>query len=120
MPNAAAMPKIIAALIATTAAAMPITNSGRAAIDVQIEHHADGDEEQAEQDRAERLDIRLELVPIGRVGEHHAGDERAERGRQMQRLHHRRRGEHGEQARPRRTARARPSPPISRNSGLMT
>ena len=45
---------------------------------VEIEHHADGEEEEAEQDRAERLDVGLELVPVGRVGEHHAGDERAQ------------------------------------------
>ena len=44
----------------------------------KVQHHADGEEEQAEQDRAERLDVRLQLVPVGRVGEHHAGDERAQ------------------------------------------
>jgi hypothetical protein len=64
----------------------------------QVQHHADGDEEQPEQDRAERLDVELELVPVGRIGEHHAGDEGAERGREVQRLHHRGAGQDGEEA----------------------
>ena len=70
-------------LVAITPAAMPITNSGRAAIELEVEQHPDRQEEQAEQDRAERLDVALELVPVGRFGEHHAGDERAERDRQV-------------------------------------
>ena len=64
---------------------------------MQIEHHADREEEQPEQDGAERLDIGLQLVPIGRIGQHHAGDKRAQRGGQPQRLHHGRAGDHGEQ-----------------------
>ena len=64
----------------------------------EVEHHPDGDEEQAEQDRAERVDVGLELVPVGRIGEHHSGDEGAERGREVERLHHRRAGEDDEQA----------------------
>jgi hypothetical protein len=63
----------------------------------QVEQHADGNEEQAEQDRAERLDVDLELVPVRRVGQHHARDEGAERGRQVQRFHHCGAGEHGEE-----------------------
>ena len=51
---------------------------------MQIEQHADRKEEQPEQDRAERLDVGLELMPVGRFGEHDAGDEGAERGRQTE------------------------------------
>ena len=63
---------IIAAFTAISASAMPITNKRPLGDRVEIEHHADGEEEQAEQDRAERLDVGLELVPVGRIGEHHA------------------------------------------------
>ena len=73
----------MAALSAIRASAMAITNSGRVGDRAEIEHHADGDEEQAEQDRAERVDVGLELVPVGRIGEHHAGDEGAQRGREV-------------------------------------
>ena len=76
-----------------TASAIPITNSGRSAIEPQVEQHPDRQEEQAEQDRAERLDVAFQLVPIGRFGQHHAGDERAERDRQVQRMHQRRGGD---------------------------
>ena len=64
----------------------------------QVEQHSDREEEQAEQDRAERLDVAFELVPVGRFGQHHAGDERAERHRQVKRVHHRRRADDREQA----------------------
>ena len=40
---------------------------------------ADRDEEQPEQQALERLDVALELVAVLAVGEHHAGEERAER-----------------------------------------
>ena len=93
-----ARPMITAALIAISASAMPITNKRPLGDRAEIEHHADREEEQAEQDRAERLDVGLELVPVGRIGEHHAGDERAERGRQAEQLHHRGAGDHREQA----------------------
>ena len=86
-------------LVTITPAARPITNSGRAAIDAEVEQHSDREEEQAEQDRAERLDVAFELVAVGRFGEHHAGDEGAERHRQVERVHHRRGADDGEQAR---------------------
>ena len=63
----------------------------------QVEQHSDRHEEQAEQDRAERLDIAFQFVAIGALGQHHARDEGSERHRQVQRMHHRRRAEHGEQ-----------------------
>ena len=65
---------------------------------MQVEQHPHREEEQSEQDRAERLDVGLELVPVGRFREHHAGDEGAERDGQMQHVHHRRSADHGEQA----------------------
>ena len=85
-------------LVTITPTAIPITNSGRFGDQLQVEQHPDREEEQAEQDRAEGLDVGLELVPVGRFGEHHAGDERAQRDRQMQRVHHRRRADDREQA----------------------
>ena len=83
----AASPPISMALVTMTPIAMPMTNNGRAAIELQVEQHPDRQEEQSEQDRAERLDIAFKLVPIGRFGEHDAGDEGAQRNRQMQRVH---------------------------------
>jgi hypothetical protein len=64
---------------------------------VEIEHHAHRQEEQAEQDGAERLDIGFQFVAIGAVGQHDPGDERAQRGGQAKRLHHCGRGHHREQ-----------------------
>ena len=63
----------------------------------QVEQHANGQEEQTEQDRAERLDIGLELMAVGGFGEHDAGDEGAERDREVKRVHHRSRADDGEQ-----------------------
>ena len=65
--------------------------------EVDVEKHPYRQEEQAEQDRAERLDIAFELVTVGRFREHHAGDERPQRDRQMERMHDRCRTDHGEQ-----------------------
>ena len=65
---------------------------------VNIDHHANGHEEQAEQHGAERLDVRFDLVPIGRIGQHDARNKRAERRRQVEHFHHGRRCKHSEQA----------------------
>ena len=65
--------------------------------DAELERQADGHEEQAEQDAAERLDVGFELVPVGGFGEHDAGDEGAHRHRQPGKLHQRRRPEHDQQ-----------------------
>ena len=48
----------------------------------QIERHADGDEEQAEQDVAKRLDVVLDLIAVFGLRDQHARQERAERQRQ--------------------------------------
>ena len=48
----------------------------------QVQQHADGDEEQAEQDVLERLDDGLGLVLELGLGEQHAGEKPAERHRQ--------------------------------------
>ena len=63
----------------------------------KLQRQADGHEEQAEQDAAERLDVGFELVAIGGFGKHHAGEEGAHRHRQAGKLHQRRRPEHDEQ-----------------------
>ena len=93
------MAKITAVFTAISASAMPNTNSGRSAIAREVEQHADREEEQPEQDRAERLDVGLELVAIGRIRQHHPGDERAERGDSAELCHHRGRGDDREQRR---------------------
>ena len=87
--------------------------------DRQVEHHADRHEEQAEQDRAERLDVAFQLVPVRRFGQHDAGDERAERDRQAQRVHHRGAGDDREQPGDDEQF-ALAKRPISRNKGLRT
>ncbi|MNK99579.1 hypothetical protein D3C87_1199830 [compost metagenome] len=51
-----------------------------------VQQHADGDEEQPQQHVAERLDVLLHLVPVGRFRDQHARQERAERHRQAQPL----------------------------------
>jgi hypothetical protein len=48
----------------------------------EVEHHADGDEEQAEQDVAEGPDVGFDVVAIHRLGNQHAADEGAQRQRQ--------------------------------------
>ena len=50
--------------------------------DVEVERHADGDEEEAEQHVAERLDVLLDLVAVLGLGDQHAGEEGAQRERQ--------------------------------------
>ena len=50
--------------------------------DAEVELHADGDEEQAEQDVVERPDVGLDLVLELGLRDQHAGDEGAERERQ--------------------------------------
>ena len=47
----------------------------------EVQHHADRDEEEAEQDVAERPDRRLDLMTVLGLREHHAGEERAGRHR---------------------------------------
>ncbi len=63
----------------------------------QVERHADGGEEEAEQQPFEGSDVGLELVAVGGVGEQHAGDERAQRRREPRLLHHQRDADHGQQ-----------------------
>ena len=65
--------------------------------DGEVELHADGDEEEAEQHLAERLDVLLDLVAVLRLGDQHAGDERAERERQTGDLGQVGRGERDEE-----------------------
>ena len=65
--------------------------------DLHVDRHADAHEEQREQQAAERLDVGFELVAVGRFGEQHAGEERAERHRHADDLHQQRGAEHDEQ-----------------------
>ena len=50
--------------------------------EVQVQHHADGDEEQAQQDVAERPDVGLHLVAVDGLRDQHAADESPQRHRQ--------------------------------------
>ena len=65
--------------------------------DPQVEHHADGDEEQAEQDVAERLDVLLDLVAILGLRDQHAREECAQRERQARELGQRRHAQRDQQ-----------------------
>ena len=65
----------------------------------QVEQHPDRDEEQPEQDVAERTDHRLDLMPVLGLGEHHAGEEGAEREGQSGAVGHPGRGQHHQQHR---------------------
>ncbi len=53
----------------------------------QVDRHADGGEEEPEQQPFEGLDVGLELVAVGGFGQQRAGDEGAERGRHARVLH---------------------------------
>ncbi len=65
----------------------------------EIERHADAEEEEAEQQAAEGLDVGFQLVAEARFGEEHAGEEGAHRHRQPAELHDEGRAEHDEQRR---------------------
>jgi hypothetical protein len=52
----------------------------------RVELHADGDEEEAEQDVVERADVGLDLVLELGLGDQHAGDEGTEREREAGKL----------------------------------
>ena len=68
---------------------------------MQVEQHANGDEEQPEEQVAEGTDYRIDLVPVLGFGEHHAGQEGPERKGQAGAVRHPRRGEHDQQYRER-------------------
>ena len=57
--------------------AAPSTASGMRREQREVRAHPDRDEEEAEQQALERLDVGFELVPELGVGEQHAGEERA-------------------------------------------
>ena len=65
----------------------------------EVEPHAYGSEEQAEQQALERCHIGLEFVPILGIRQQRARDERAERCRQTCRLHCQRNRHHGQERR---------------------
>ena len=60
----------------------------------EVQRHAHTEEEQTEQDAAERLDIRFDLVAESGFAEQHAREERAHRHRQATQLHQQRGAEH--------------------------
>ena len=52
---------------------------------LQVDAHAHGHEEQAQQQALERIDLRFEFVAEFRIGQQHAGEERAQARRQARR-----------------------------------
>ncbi len=72
---------------------------GLARDDAQVQSRAHSDEEQAQQQAPERLDIGFQLAPELALGQHHAGQEGAERRRQPDHLHQGRHGDHQQQGR---------------------
>ena len=83
----------------------------------EVDAHADGEEEHAEQQALERLDGRLDGLAEFGLGQQQAGDEGAERHRQAGQRRRRRRCRRSRTGSPRRTARWRPVAATSRNSG---
>jgi hypothetical protein len=67
--------------------------------DAKVDRHADAEEEQAEQDAAERLDVGFKLMAETRFGKQHARQECAHGHRKTGNLHGKRRTEHDEQRR---------------------
>ena len=68
---------------------------------VEVEQHAHGDEEQAEQDVAERPDDAFHLVAVFGLGQHHAREEGAQRHREAGHLRGPGRGQRHQQHRQR-------------------
>ncbi len=66
---------------------------------VRVDGHADGDEEETEEDAAEGLDVGLELVAEGGIGQHQPGKEGAHRHGKAGEFHERRGAEHDEKRR---------------------
>ena len=66
---------------------------------LEIERHADGREEQREQEHLERLDVGFELVAEGGVGEKHAREKSAERRGEADLGHEERHARHRQQRR---------------------
>lgn len=63
----------------------------------QVQRHADAQEEQAQEDAAERLDLGLQLMAEGGLGQQHAGQEGAHGHRQAAQFHQQRRAQHHQQ-----------------------
>ncbi len=81
-----------------------LVDIGEHVLDVQ--HHADGDEEEAEQDVAKRADVGFDMVAVGSFGNKHAADEGAQcqrqsglRGQEGKSDHDPQRGQHQQFAR---------------------
>jgi hypothetical protein len=75
----------------------PQHEHGRAHEQAEVHRHADGDEEQPEQQPLEGLDVDFQFMAVFRVGEHHAGEERTQRHRHADRLHQRAHAEYEKQ-----------------------
>ena len=65
--------------------------------EAEVDPRPHGDEEQAQQQPLERVDIAFELVPVLAGREHYAGDKGAERGRQADQRHQQRDPDHHHQ-----------------------
>ena len=93
----AQMPYSSSAFNAISPSATPSTARGMRAKQREIGAHPDRHEEEPHQQPLERLDVGFELVAELGIGEQHAGEERAERHRQADRLHQQRGADDDEQ-----------------------
>lgn len=53
----------------------------------EVDAGTDGEKENSEEKRLERLDVRFKFVPIGAAGQHDSGDEGPQSGGQADRVH---------------------------------
>ena len=85
-PNMRESTAISANLNSTGAANSSSTSAEPVGHHGHVQLHADGDEEQAQQQIAERLDVLFHLVPVFGFGNQHAGEKSAQRERQAGQL----------------------------------
>ena len=88
----------MAVLIATRPATIVSHKVGAVRDQPEVERHADGGEEQAQQQAFERGNVGHDLVAVVGICEQHAGDEGSEGRGQVGQLHHQGHADHGQQS----------------------
>ena len=79
------------------ACSQPEDDMRNLAEETQVDRHSHGDEEQPQQQALERVDVELQLVAVFAFGEHHPGEEGAERHGQAHRVGEHRAADHQQQ-----------------------
>ena len=97
-PESRPIARRTATLISMNPKVTPIRVSGISRTSCEIGRHSDRDEEQAEEQSLERLDVGLEFVAEFAVREQYAGQEGAQRQGQAHLAHEQRRGDDDQQA----------------------